>query len=173
MKTPRAAWLLVPAAAAVLFLALQPATGPGSARLSGPAPEFRLARLEGGLASLSDHRGQVVFLNFWATWCPECEKEMPALEDLYRRHREKGFAVLAVSLDEGGRRALAPFAAKNALSFPILLADSKVALAYRVIGLPTAYLIDASGVVVRRYAGPLDPRSLENDILRELHRRRS
>ena len=173
-KPPLRAPVLLLSAASLVFLAvaLRPRPeAPERASLAGPAPDFRLAELGGRVVSLSEYRGRVVLLNFWATWCESCTEEMPLLETLHRRYRERGLAVLAPSIDAAGRRAVLPFVARHSPTFPVLLSDLRTAQAYEVIGLPTAYLIDARGRVARKYVGPLDPLALENDILRELGRK--
>lgn len=141
--------------------------------LGGPAPDFSLPKLEGGLSALSDFSGRVVLLDFWATWCTDCREEMPALDRLHRKLKDKGFSVVAVSLDEDGRRSAAPFVSRYGLTYPVLLADRKTPIAYRVRGLPTAYLIDQKGTVIRRYIGVIEPDILENDILELLERRKT
>lgn len=143
-----------------------------TAALNAPAPDFRLAALDGGLVSLADFSGRIVLLNFWATWCLDCRREAPALEALHRGYKGEGFSVLAVSLDQDGRKTLGAFVAEHKLTYPVLLADKKTPLAYGVYGLPTSYLVDGGGVVVRRYVGSVDPNVLENDILDLLHKRR-
>jgi peroxiredoxin len=122
-----------------------------------PAPDFSLPVLQGGgTLSLESLRGQVVLLNFWATWCKPCEDEMPAMESLYQALRDRGFALIAVSVD-GDRRAVEEFATRLGLSFPILLDPQKdVADAYQSYRFPESYLIDREGVLVARYIGPRD-----------------
>ena len=158
------------ASALLIFITFQPMTRPASAKVGAPAPTFQLADMDGKLVSLSQYRGRTVLLDFWATWCDSCQEEMPQLETAYRRHRDKGFTVLAASMDHQGRSAIAPFAAKYKLTYPILLSDGKTATAYGVFGLPTAYLIDNGGVIVQRYVGPIDAQTLENDILTQLQK---
>ena len=165
-------WPVIVGGMALLGAALVPLARPKVVQPGSPAPAFKLAKLDGGLATLDDWRGQVVLLNFWATWCPGCVEELPALDKLYRANGKDGFSVVAVSLDEKGRSEVSPFVKKLGLSFPILLADSRVAAAYRVLGLPTTYLVDRSGVIVKRYSGVVDPAVLENDILAQLQRRK-
>ena len=72
-----------------------------------PAPDFSFPRLDGKKVSLSDHKGKVVLVNIWATWCPPCVDEMPSMEKLYRKFKEQDFVILAVSIDESGRKAVA------------------------------------------------------------------
>lgn len=103
---------------------------------------------------LSDHRGKVVMINFWATWCPPCVQEMPAMERLYRKHREAGFVMVAVSLDANSK-VVPPFVARHKLSFPIAL-DPKmeIANAYSVRALPSSFLVDRSGNLAALAIGP-------------------
>jgi peroxiredoxin len=138
-----------------------------------PAPSFRLAGLNGRTVSLSDYKGKAVVLNFWATWCSDCREEFPALDDLQRRYKAAGLEVVAPSVDETGRTAVLPFVARTSPSFTILLADPSTARAYGVRGLPSTFLIAPDGSVAGRYIGPIQPRELENDILKLLPRRRS
>jgi peroxiredoxin len=118
------------------------------------APAFTLATLDGGRASLADHRDKLVVLNFWATWCGPCALEMPSLEALWRRYRERGLVVIAVSVDRGSPRGLLePYVRNLKLTFPILLdPDSKTSDGWRVTALPATFLIrpggDATGMAV-------------------------
>ena len=85
------------------------------------APDFSLRNLKGNYESLDSYRGQVVVLNFWATWCAPCRVEMPSFEKLYRRYRSEGVAVLAVTLDKNAGPKIKSFVDEYELSFPILL----------------------------------------------------
>lgn len=156
------------------FYAFCPKSQPNrpSPLLAQPAPGFRLSDAAGQLVSLSDYKGKVVLLNFWATWCDSCQQEMPALETIYRHYRPQGFTILAPSVDEAGRKAVIPFAARYGLSFPILIADVNTAKTYQIFGLPTSYLLDVQGRIARKYVGPIEPKVLENDILEQLKFRR-
>ena len=113
-----------------------------------------------------------MLVNFWATWCDSCRKEMPALEDLHRRRSAEGLVLLAISMDEDTAK-VPPFVREFGLTFPILLFNRKTSNAYAVRGLPAAFLIDGEGRVTRRWVGPLDARVVENDILALLKRRPS
>ena len=121
------------------------------------APDFTVSRLDSGFIALKELRGQVVFLNFWATWCPPCKEEMPSMERLYRRHKHQGFTILAISIDTGGTDRVASFVKKLGLSFPIGL-DPKLDVAnlYTVRALPSSYLIDRVGKTVAVALGPRD-----------------
>jgi peroxiredoxin len=148
-------WLIALAVGAAAAFAIL--SGPGEPAPVGrgsPAPEFTLERLsDGAPVTLSDLRGKVVLLNFWATWCKPCGDEMPAMERLYRALRSEGFELLAVSvdqdLDEVGR-----FRERLGLSFPILLdPQQRVARAYLTFRFPESLLIAPDGVVLERYIG--------------------
>jgi peroxiredoxin len=119
----------------------------------GAAADFTLRDLNGNGVTLSGYRGNLVFLNFWATWCGPCREEMPSMERLYRQLGGQGLAMLAVNEKESGAQVV-KFMRSYGLSFPALLdSDGKVSSAYRVWGLPTTYLIDANGRVVGMKSG--------------------
>ena len=111
------------------------------------APAFTLKNLDGKEINLNDYKGKAVLLNFWATWCEPCLEEMPAMQKVYNILKDKGFVVLAVSIDEAGReKNVRTFAKKLGLFFPILLdSEQKVRDKYFHNGLPTSYLINAKG----------------------------
>jgi peroxiredoxin len=124
------------------------------------APAFELPQLdapaEAPALALSDLRGRVVLLNFWATWCLPCEAEMPAMERLYRRFQGSGFALVAVSVDEDPD-AVREFRDRLGLSFPILLdPERRVSDAYQTFRFPETLLVGPDGVVVERYVGEKD-----------------
>jgi len=120
-----------------------------------PAPLEVFQDLDGAPVYLADFKGQVVLLNFWATWCGPCIREMPALDRLASILAAEGLHVAAVSIDLGGREVVAPFAKKLALrDLPLYLdPKSSLARAFGVPGLPASFLIDAEGNVVRAQAG--------------------
>jgi thiol-disulfide isomerase/thioredoxin len=118
-----------------------------------PAPAVTLSDLDGRARALADFRGQVVFLNFWATWCVPCRQEMPALEMLYRTYRDRGFVVLGVNFREATREVRA-FMDDARLTFPALLdTDAKVSEAFRVRGLPVSFLLDRQGRILWKAVG--------------------
>lgn len=130
---------------------------PGPRPVIFPAPDFTLPALSGGTLRLSDLRGKVVLLNFWATWCVPCRTEMPAIETLYQRYKDQGLEVLAVNLDVLSTAGVEAFVKEVGVTFPIILDPSwGTARAYRVFGLPTTYLIDRAGNVVVREVGERD-----------------
>jgi peroxiredoxin len=113
------------------------------------APDFSLPDLAGQSVTLSDLRGQVVVLNIWATWCPPCRAEMPALQAVYADYAGRDLLVLAVnSTVQDDPAAIAPFLAENGLTFPVLLdGDGTVTGAYQVRSLPTTFFIGRDGVI--------------------------
>ena len=118
------------------------------------APRFSLRNLKGNIEGLDDHLGKVIVVNFWATWCVPCVKEMPSFENLYRRYRSQGLTLLAVSLDKGDSTKVQEFADKHKLSFPILLDTKGVAeKLYPSFSIPFTYVIDKQGRVVARVDG--------------------
>ena len=115
---------------------------------------FTIPAPEGADVRLADYRGKVVFLNFWATWCVPCREEMPAMERLYRRFKERGFVVLAVSVDTEPAPAVRSFVQTHGYTYPVGL-DPKMALArqYGVRALPSSFLVDKAGNLAARAVG--------------------
>jgi len=143
-----------------------------------PAPTLTLSDLSGNTADLSDFRGKLVVVNLWATWCAPCLEEMPSLERLQTRLRER-IAVLAVSEDRGGSKAVEPFVTKLGLKSVKTYLDPKSAVghAFDVQGLPTSFLIDRDGKVLGKVEGAavwdspkmlqvLEPFLADNSIVR-------
>ena len=121
------------------------------------APDFTLPTLSGAPIRLADLRGKVVLLNFWATWCVPCRTEMPSIEALYQRYKDRGLEVVAVNLDILSTAGVAEFVQEAGVTFRVGLDPSwSSAQAYRVLGLPTTYLIDRAGYVVVREFGARD-----------------
>lgn len=132
------------------------------------APDFELPRLGGGTLRLRDYRGRVVLLNFWATWCPPCRAEIPDLVALQAALEDEGLTTIGVSLDEGGFKAVRPFAASHEINYPLVVDDGAVAAAFgSLYGLPTTLVIDKRGRIVRRVIG-LFPVEEMRPVLEEL-----
>ena len=136
-----------------------------SAKDRKPAPNFVLKDSSGKTAQLKDYRGKVVLLDFWATWCTGCKKEIPWFSELQRKYGEKGFAMVGVSLDEGGWNVLKPFLAENKVPYRMLLGDDTTAQQYGITNLPDTFLIDQQGRVAAVYrAGLVDKDDVEANI---------
>ena len=115
--------------------------------------DFTLPALDGTEFTLSRQKGKVVFLNFWATWCPPCREEMPSMESLYQKLKDKGLEIIAVNLQESGNN-VAAFMNRSYLSFPALLdARGTVGSMYNVRAIPTSYIIDKRGLIVAQLVG--------------------
>lgn len=129
----------------------------GMVKPGEPAPNFQLRDMNGRVVALSDLRGKVVLLNFWATWCGPCRVEMPAMERLYRAYDRKDFEILAVSTDAQGVAVTRPFQQENKLTFPILHdADFRVGLSYGARTLPMTFMVDREGIVRQHIFGARD-----------------
>ena len=113
------------------------------------APDFTLKTPEGETFALSGLRGQAVLVNLWATWCPPCRAEMPAIQKLYDEYKDQDFVVFAINMTyKDDFSAIAPFVQENKLSFPILLDETgEVARKYELRSLPSSFFIDQNGVI--------------------------
>jgi peroxiredoxin len=121
-----------------------------------PAPDFTLPDLDGKLHGLANFRGQVVVLNFWATWCPPCIDEMPSLQRLHQALADRGVAVIAVSVDERFSDVPA-FVKKFDLTFPVLYDEGKkVSRKYQTFKYPETYILDRDGRLKSKVVGPRD-----------------
>ncbi len=130
-----------------------------------PAPAFTLQDLDGNKVRLSDYKGKLVILNFWATWCPPCIKEIPDFIMLYDKYKDKGFVMLGISLDQRGINVVKAFKKKFKVNYPILMADSKISFAYgNISSIPTTFVIDAQGIIKRAYLGYRNKNVFEKDI---------
>ena len=127
---------------------------PPATQVTFQAPDFTLPTLSGEKIRLSDLQGKVVLINFWATWCVPCRTEMPTIEELYQRYKERGLEVLAINLDLLSTTGVEAFVKEVRVTFRIVLDPSwATARAYRVVGLPTTYLVGRAGSVVVREVG--------------------
>ena len=111
------------------------------------APDFTLEALTGGNLRLQEHRGDVVLINFWASWCGPCRQEMPILDRLHQRYSDAGFAVLGVNV-EGKRKPAEKIAKKSKVTFPVLIdAGQKVSETYGLEAMPTTVVVDRNGKI--------------------------
>jgi len=113
------------------------------------APDFTLQTPKGETFTLSDLRGQAVLVNLWATWCPPCRAEMPAMQKMYEEYKDQGFVVLALNMTyQDTPSAVLPFMQEYGLTFPILLeTNGKVAAQYELRSLPSSFFIDRNGII--------------------------
>lgn len=131
-----------------------------------PAPSWTLKAVDGREVRSSDFKGKVVVVDFWATWCPPCRKEMPEYEALHKKYAERGLVILGLSLDELEPVEVKRFGEKMRVSYPLIMADADVAEAFGgVQGLPTAFLIDREGNIRHMKVGLSDMSAYEKLIV--------
>ncbi|HVM74210.1 MAG TPA: TlpA disulfide reductase family protein [Candidatus Saccharimonadales bacterium] len=131
-----------------------------------PAPALKLKDLDGNDVALSDLKGKVVFINFWATWCGPCQDEIPTLINLQNQYASRGFTVLGIAMDEEGKSVVAPFVAKELydvkgqklhINYPILLGTDDASDKFGgILGYPTSFLISRNGNQIMKFQGPPD-----------------
>lgn len=129
-----------------------------------PAPDVRLTDLQGQPVAFTDYKGQVIFYNAWATWCPPCKEEIPTLEAYYQIHRQDGFVVIAIE-DGEPVAEVAAYVKEFGLTFPVWPDLKWVATeAFGINALPTSYVIDRSGVVRQMWRGAVTREALEQYV---------
>jgi peroxiredoxin len=129
-----------------------------------PAPEFVLKDSSGKTTKLKNYRGQVVLLDFWATWCEGCKEEIPWFAEFNRKYATKGLAVVGVSLDEDGWTAVKPFIKSAKVPYRIILGNDATAKKYGVENMPNTFLIDRHGRIAANYVGLVDKDNVETNI---------
>ncbi len=168
----RRAWSLFLAAAWVFVLwRLAPHVGAliGVRGGDGLRPAYAVRTLDHGMVTADSLRGQVVLVNFWATWCGPCRVEMPLMEKTWSRHRAAGLVVLGLSVDRTGEPGVRRFLSERGISYPVAIVGPEVEAAFGgVRGYPTSVLIGRDGVVRHTVVGPIGPVTLEPAIRRAL-----
>ncbi len=130
-----------------------------------PAPDFTLKDADGKTVKLSDYKGKVVLLNFWATWCGPCKIEIPWFVEFEQNYRDKGFAVLGVSMDEDGWAAVKPYVTSHKVNYRMVIGDDLTAQKYGgVESLPTSFLIDREGRTAAVHIGLVSKKVYQDDI---------
>lgn len=129
------------------------------------APEFTLKDADGKMVKLSDYKGKVVLLNFWATWCGPCKIEIPWFKEFETNYKNKGFAVLGVSMDDDGWDAVRPYIQQQAVNYRVLMGTEPVGALYGgVESLPTTFLIDRKGRIAATHIGLVSKSVYVNDL---------
>jgi peroxiredoxin len=128
------------------------------------APEFSKPDAKGASVRLSDFKGKVVLLNFWATWCHGCQTEIPWFIDFQNQFKHSGLAVLGVSMDDDGWKSVTPFVAAKKVNYPVIIGDEPLGKLYNLGNMPRTVLIDREGRIAASYDGVVDRAKCEADI---------
>jgi peroxiredoxin len=149
---------------AVIALALLFGCTDKSEQANASSADFTLQDMNGNKVKLSDYRGRVVLLEFWATWCPPCRASIPGLEKIHKAYKEKGLVVLAVSMDEGDWPSVKSFMKDYGITYTVLKGTDEVASQYHVRTIPMLLILDKEGRISKRYMGFGMEEDLEKDI---------
>ena len=137
--------------------------------LSGGAPDFTLPAVDGSMVSMSDYRGKVILVDFWATWCPPCQEMIPVLSKLHKKYSDKGLVILGVSLDRDGLEALGTYVHENMIPYKVVMGDTRIGNAFGgVSSIPTLYIVDRDGRLVRKLTGYHSYGQLEEQVKKYL-----
>ncbi|MFZ5824412.1 MAG: redoxin domain-containing protein [Bacillota bacterium] len=155
----------------VLLLMLIPRTGADTMlRVGEPAPDFELTTLEGETVKLSALRGKPVVVNFWATWCTPCRKEMPHFQEVVDKYGEQGLLLYGINVGES-KVAVADFRDRVGVRFPLMIdADESVQTAYKILPLPATFFIDREGVIRGVYQFQMSLPQIEDEVKRLIAR---
>ena len=151
-----------PASLVARARAQQDAADEGAGRK--PAPDFTLEDASGARIKLYKFKGEVVLLNFWATWCHGCQTEIPWFIEYEDKYRENGLAIIGVSIDDDGWKVVAPFVAEKKMNYTVVLSNEKVAKLYAVDAPPVTLLIDREGRIAASYSDVVDRAACEKKI---------
>ncbi len=152
------------ASSVIVLAVLFGCTNKGASSGGNVAADFTLQDLNGNNVRLSDYRGKVVLLEFWATWCPPCRASIPGIEKLYNDYKNKGLVVLAVSVDEDGWDQVRSFISSNGISYTVLKGDNDVEKNYQVRTIPMMLILDKDGRISKRYLGFGNEEDLDKDV---------
>jgi peroxiredoxin len=129
------------------------------------APNFKLKAQDGSVVELAKLKGKVVVVNFWATWCGPCRKEIPGFMEVYKEYKEKGLEIVGVSLDQQGWGVVKTYLERMPISYPVVVGDADLAEAYGGIdAIPATFIIDKKGNVAKRHIGYMSKPDFEKIV---------
>lgn len=129
------------------------------------APDFALKDADGKVVKLSDYKGKVVLLNFWATWCGPCKIEIPWFIEFQKTYKDRGFTVIGIAVDDEGWEIVKPYLATKQVNYPVVVGDEMVNTKYGgVEALPTTFVIDKDGKIANTHVGLVSRKEYESDI---------
>ena len=149
----------------LLFASCHVAPRHADVRVGEAIPEFQLATLDGAEVSSESYLGEPVVLNFWATWCGPCVKEIPTLKAI---HRDSPAKVVTIAIDEEGESIVRPFVEKHGIDYPVLIGDTEVFRRYNGSAVPYTLILDSSLKIVKMHRGYVSMRTIERDLRRAM-----
>jgi len=153
----------------ILFLFVcAKAEKPASLDRNNPdAPDFTLKDLKGNDISLSAYKGKVIFLNFWATWCPPCRREIPGFVEAYSEYKDKGMVIIGISLDRKSSGSILEFAQEYRINYPVVMGTAKIVRDYQPGDfIPATIIIDKNGKIRDKHVGYMDKATLKDYFLK-------
>ena len=129
-----------------------------------PAPNFSLADDKNAKISLTDFKGKVILVNFWATWCHGCKEEIPWYMEFAGKYKEGGLVVIGISMDDDGWKAVKPFLQEKKLNYPVVIGDDALARQYSLDAMPLSVLVDREGKIADSHPGVVDKNTWEQEI---------
>lgn len=167
LSAPATKVVIIALAASLLGGCTSSAVSAASTARRKAAPNFTLADVNATPVKLSDYKGKVVLLNFWATWCGPCKIEIPWFIEFEKTYKDRGFTTVGISMDDDGWKAVKPFMTQKAINYPVMIGSDHVSELYGGIdSLPTTFLIDREGRIVSRHLGLISKHDYEAEILK-------
>lgn len=136
----------------------------GDAQPAKEAPDFVLSDINGKRISLSDFKGKVILIDFWATWCPFCRESIPILKSLYDEYKDKGLVVIGIALEYDKGQALKQIAKEKKISYPLAVGKERLAIEYSAHGVPTRFIVNRRGEIEKKFVGFQDRETLESAL---------